>query len=353
MTVALWLAALAVATPRGPVEAQQTGAWVDLPSLNLLRQESGTAVLGGAVYVIGGLTHGGGPPTTDTVERWRPGDPSWSFAPPLLEPIDHPAVAVHAGEIWTIGGERQLEPRDVVQIFDPTVGEWRYGPPLPTPRAAGAAATLDGRLYYLGGVDFDRRATAAVFVLDRESAEWKPAPSMTLARDHLSAVVLGDGIYVSGGRRGFTSLDLHERFDPADATWTVLAPVPTARSAAGAVALGGRLWVGGGEFPVLFDVNEVYDPATDTWETAPALPLPRHGTQPVVIDGLIVWPGGGRELGFTPTDHVDAFRPDLLFADGFELGDVSLWSAVVGGDERRQEDTGDNPESVSWRGFAP
>ncbi|MEO1370400.1 MAG: hypothetical protein AAFX50_24730, partial [Acidobacteriota bacterium] len=292
---------------------------------------------GGAVYVIGGLTHGGGPPTTDTVERWRPGDAAWTFAPPLLEPVDHPAVAVHGNEIWTIGGERQLEPRDVVQIFDAAAGEWRYGPALPTPRAAGAAASFDGRLYYFGGVDLDRRATDTVFVLEPGAAAWTPAATLTLARDHLSAVVLGRAIYVTGGRQGLTSFDRHERFDPGTGAVDLLAPVPTTRSAAGAVALGGRLWVGGGEFPELFDEHEVYDPATDTWETAPALPLPRHGTQTVTIDGMIVWPGGGREIGFTPTDHVDAFRPDLLFADGFELGDTSLWSAAVGGADRRSD----------------
>lgn len=329
---------LAAALSSGPTtpqaSAQQTGAWIELPSLNFERQESGTAVLDGVVYVIGGLVINPDPPTTETVERWRPGEASWSLAPPLLQAVDHPAVAVHNGEIWVMGGQRQLEPRDFVQIFDPTVGEWRLGPPLPTPRSAGAAASLDGRLYYVGGIDIDEVPSAATFVLEPGAADWAPGEPLTLARDHLSAVALGSAIYVTGGRQGFNSQDRHERWDPAAGTWTVLAPLPTTRSAAGAVALGGRLWVGGGEFPGLFEEHEVYDPATDTWQIAPSLPVPRHGTQPVAINGMILWPGGGRVEGFTPTDHVDAFRPDLVFADGFELGDTSLWHTASGDLER-------------------
>ena len=317
----------------GPAAAGggHAGEWIELPALNFARQESGTAVLDGVVYIIGGLIIRPGQPTTDTVETWRSGDAAWSFAPDLPEAVDHPAVAVHGGEIWVLGGERQQLPKTHVQIFDGPVGEWRLGPPLPEARSAGAAASLNGRLYYFGGIDGDRVETAVPLVLEPGATEWTELEPMSLARDHLSAVTLGEAIYVTGGRLGFISRDVHERWSPEPASWTTLDPVPTARSAAGAAALGGLLWVGGGEFPGVFGEHEVYDPATGTWQVAPSLPVPRHGTQPVAIDGMIVWPGGGVEAGFMPTDRVDAFVPERIFGDGFELGNTSLWSSTLEG----------------------
>ena len=47
---------------------------------------------------------------------------------------------------------------------------------------------------------------------------------------------------------------MNERYDPATDTWSVMTPMPTARSAPAHATFGRRIFVMGGEVPQLFDL---------------------------------------------------------------------------------------------------
>jgi hypothetical protein len=132
---------------------------------------------------------------------------------------------------------------------------------------------------------------------------------MPTPREHLNAVVVGDRVHVIGGRGAAGSTAAHERYDPATDTWTTLAPLPTARSAAAAAALGGRIWVAGGEVPRLFAVNEVYDVASDRWCGDTPMAIPRHGIAAVALGDRILAPAGGVVQGLQATAATDEFVP--------------------------------------------
>src|SRR5690606_21805787 len=98
-------------------------------------------------------------------------------------------------------------------------------------------------------------------------------------------------------------------YDFEAARWSTLdAPLPTPRAGAGAVALGGRLLVMGGEsarqVPAHAEV-EAYDPRSGRCSAPPPLPRGRHGTQATVLDEAVhVAAGsGGRGGGARPDDH--------------------------------------------------
>jgi hypothetical protein len=94
-------------------------------------------------------------------------------------------------------------------------------------------------------------------------------------------VVVDSRIHAIGGRFNTfaNNTNLHHAYDPDTDTWELRASLPTARSGVAAGALGGRIFVVGGETTGrVFSVNEVYDPATDRWTVM--APNPRHATAP-------------------------------------------------------------------------
>ena len=116
----------------------------------------------------------------------------------------------------------------------------------------------------------------------------------------MAAASIGDRIYAGGGR--LTSyarnLSITEVYDPDLDEWIQRAPLPTTRSGIGAVAVGGRLYVFGGESTEgTFEENEVYYPASDQWQTAPPLPIARHGIGVVALNGRIYVLAGGTTPG--------------------------------------------------------
>jgi hypothetical protein len=76
------------------------------------------------------------------------------------------------------------------------------------------------------------------------------------------------------------------------AGWTTLAPMPTARSEAGAAADNGLLYVVGGWIGGGLATLQVYNPATNTWMTKTPMPTPREEMAVGEINGLLYVAGG-------------------------------------------------------------
>ncbi|MCH7915782.1 MAG: galactose oxidase, partial [Deltaproteobacteria bacterium] len=88
------------------------------------------------------------------------------------------------------------------------------------------------------------------------------------------------------------------------------ASMPTARSGIAAAALGGRIFVFGGEsVSGTFNQTESYDPATDRWETLTPMPTPRHGLGAAVLGGNIYVISGGPRPGGSFSSLNEVFTP--------------------------------------------
>jgi N-acetylneuraminic acid mutarotase len=90
------------------------------------------------------------------------------------------------------------------------------------------------------------------------------------------------------------NLGTNEEYDPKADVWATRRRLPTPRSGVAAAALGGRLYVLGGESPPkTFDENEEYDPVSDAWTARTRMPSPRHGLAAVALgDSIYVLAGG-------------------------------------------------------------
>lgn len=112
-----------------------TKSWTDLPPLPEPRSSFDAAVLGDAIYVLGGWSMQG-----DDERVWH--ETAWKLdlagASPQWQPLPSPpfqrralAVAAHDGKLYAIGGmQEEGGPTRRVDVFDTQSGQWSRGPDL-------------------------------------------------------------------------------------------------------------------------------------------------------------------------------------------------------------------------------
>jgi N-acetylneuraminic acid mutarotase len=129
----------------------------------------------------------------------------------------------------------------------------------------------------------------------------------------LAVGVVSGKLYAIGGRvdgRHAKNLAVNEEYDPVSDRWRARAPMPTSRSGIAAAALGGKIFVFGGESPAgTFNQNESYDPAADSWTTWSPMPTARHGLGAVVVGKSIYVLSGGPKPGGTFSSANELFTP--------------------------------------------
>ena len=198
-------------------------------------------------------------------------------------------------------------------------------------------------------------------------APWSYAQSMSQRRSYIAAAELGGGIYAAGGMVGETGrrLATFQRFDPEANSWTTLRPLPAPIRAADAAAVGGEVYVIGGDDA---DGNGTdvyaYDPAEDSWESRAPLPEPRFNHSAVAQGGRIYVLGGFHE----GEEHDDVFvydaaadawseaaplpRPNHAFAATVFRGEIWMIGGLRG-EELLDEVWIYDPGVDSWRQGPP
>lgn len=293
---------------------QNAGNWEDFGPMPSSRQEVGVGILGGKIYVIGGLSSG---QSVNTVERFDPESNSWEQVAdlPAAEPLNHVGVAAVGDRLFVIGGlGPSFSPANTVFSYDAVTGTWSRESDMPRARGAVGVAALDGKIYAAGGAPNARRNDFSVY--DPNTDTWTILPDMPTPRDHLAAVSVAEKFLAISGRTSFPGelQDAVEAYDPASGQWTSRAPIPTSRGGIAAAVVNGLVYVFGGEgnrniSSGVFAEVEEYDPGTDTWSSLAPMPNPRHGIGAAVIGGRIFIPGGGTEEGLSDSNVNDAFTP--------------------------------------------
>ena len=124
------------------------------------------------------------------------------------------------------------------------------------------------------------------------AASWQSGAAMPTARSEMRVAVVDGIFYVPGGFGGLTSF---EAYDPANDSWTALAPVPEPAHHMMVTGHGGKVYVFGGGPDLSWQATAsifVYDPATDAWTTAGAMPERRMSGEAVSLGDFIYIVGG-------------------------------------------------------------
>jgi len=253
----------------------------------------------GAAAVGTRIVTAGGYDTLRTVMLFDTVAGAWTSGAALPRGTDNVAVLGAGGVVHAIGGEA----RTAHQVYDPAGNWWSAGPASPRIRFASAATVLNGRLHLIGGWNYDNGASASLAshdMFDPTTGAWTPLAPLATARNAAAATVLDGRIVVIGGRApgiraaDQTSLASCEVYDPGADHWTEGAPLPQARAGLAAVMLGGHVYTMGGE-SMLGGVSAAVtrlDSLTGTWTVLDDMPYAAHGLAVVVVGDAAYVLGG-------------------------------------------------------------
>lgn len=317
---------------------EQRGIWSSKAGIPAPRVDSGIALSGGKIYVLGGES--GGKPATQFNQEYDPETNRWRDRAPIPSVTSHAGVAELNGKIYVVGGFTAIVhavPTDSVFEYDVAAGSWHTLPSLGSHLGSVGVAIVGGKIHAIGGRGPDNLTVAIHRVYDPATGKWSVAAPLPTARDHFGIVVVDGRIHVIGGRisthvfdnskpasppvpfipeNNGSNTSLHDVYDPATDSWRSAAPLPTARSNGAAVYYHGLILYLGGECKKpdphgggdTFSENQAYDPKTDRWLTLAPLPAGRQGFGAVAIGPFAYFPSGSLGCGGGPvTDQLLVF----------------------------------------------
>lgn len=147
-----------------------------------------TVVLNGEVYLEGSDPY--------VIHQYSPTSDTWAdFKKPMILTC---GIAALNSKLILVGG-------DGVVTWDSEAQEWIYSyTSPPTKRSASAVVCYKNYLIIAGGYLDDKliQSTTSVEVLDTDSGEWYRAPPMPYNGNTITAVVIGQHLYLHFGVRG-------------------------------------------------------------------------------------------------------------------------------------------------------
>jgi hypothetical protein len=223
-----------------------------VPSPGVGSNFGSSALLGGAIYVFGGVTGPPGPITiTSTAWKYNIASDTWSRIADLPTTNFGAAVAAIGSKIYIASGSgflqqtfaydpvantytRVADAPPVAQarmhavvlngemhafaggfegsahiVYNPVTNTWRSAAPMPFTATDPAVGVLAGRAFVVGG-----RPTAHTQVYDPGTDSWTQAAAIGLPTgiDNTSGTVLGPTFHLVGGFNGTTSVNTHQQF---------------------------------------------------------------------------------------------------------------------------------------------
>ena len=265
-------------------------------------QEEGSAFLNGNLWLmsVGLPINVNNQPPRRVTEIYDTGTDTWSLGPVVQNEdalsLIHPAFVNAAGTLFAFGGRGVPGPGrshiyDEAWRLSADQSQWLAITPPPTPVAdPGVATGNDGRIYLFGGVACVRGGFDGV--------PW--------FADCLNGAVT----------------NITQIYNPATDTWSLGAPMPTARYSLTAIHAGCALYAVGGltnrplepqspgnptndiAYGPSVSTVEVYNTADDRWIPGPAIQQPRADFAAAFV-GHQVWVlGGGPQTQLSTTEYI-------------------------------------------------
>ncbi|MFT3933824.1 MAG: kelch repeat-containing protein [Chitinophagaceae bacterium] len=179
------------------------GKWTIVQTKNPMpnRGECGMAASNGKLYLLGG----GALPTG----VYDPANLSWTMHAKAPVNMNHFQPVSFQNKIYVLSaftdGVYPDQPNlKSVYIYDTEKDSWTTGGALSSDRnrAAAGAALHNGKIYLVAGIQHGHSSgTCAMFdEYDPVTGKWTALPDAPHIRDHCSAAVINDKLYVAGGR---------------------------------------------------------------------------------------------------------------------------------------------------------
>lgn len=308
-----------------------SGEWATVPAPEARAGYAAPVLLrDGWVLVSGGATEGdyspsGGGFVTASAQKYDPAAQRWEPVAALNQArAAHTATLLRDGTVLVVGGRTGVrygehEGLASAERFDPQTGKWSATGAMAGPRVGHSATLLrDGRVLVVGGqtndhADNPNRDVLTAELYDPATGQWTlAAPPLRTHGADAAATLLADGrVLVTGGNAasggGTIYLTVAEIYDPAQNSWTTVAPLRQGAYAHSALLLpDGRVFIAGGSTG---SPSQLYDPARDLWVFD--APSPTYsGVATTLRDGRILLVGQGSAALYSTASADHACFPE-------------------------------------------
>jgi N-acetylneuraminic acid mutarotase len=267
--------------------------------------DAAAAVLGDRVMVFGGGTEA----STDEVQALPA--PGGKVAPgATASAVGHlPTVrsdlsAVTVGDrAYVLGGYDGTTPTDSV-LSTEDGRSFSQVATLPVPARYMATAVLGGKIYAFGGETASGGTSDAIREVDPRAGAAHVIGHMSQPLSHAGALVLGGSIYVLGGEANGAVSDRIWRFEPASRKLVPAGHLPSPVTGGAATAVGSTGYLIGGKSSngttlssvVLLRLRRVADPVEKAETTTSAAATQKSGPPPAFAGRLLIADRGNNRL---------------------------------------------------------
>ncbi len=192
-------------------------------------------------------------------------------------------------------------------------GHWNTMKPIPQGANEVIGTAVDEKVIVYGGQLSPNIPQGLFWMYQPDADSWIKLPTNPVPVHHAALVGIGRRLYLMGGFKlpvqgpSWVPVDNVWMFDLDTGQWKALAPMPTARGALSAVAVGNKIYaIGGASIPSWSNqsgllpqwpteqsaANEVYDTLTNSWSKASPMLTARNHLGAGFINGKIYVVGG-------------------------------------------------------------
>jgi hypothetical protein len=272
---------------------QTPDSWTSKSHLPIAAGSFRAAAVNGEIYCIGG----------SSTYQYDPSRDTWTTRTPMPTPCTDFGVAVCNGKIYCIGGttgftaETGYPAISNNQVYDPVTDTWENRTDMPTPRAFLQANVVGDQIFLIGGKlpdivqdftvphipHYGNQVSNAVEVYNSTSNEWASKTAIPIAVAFYVSAVFNNKIYI-------VSNNANQVYDIQSDSWSQAA-LPISSD----IGSGGQTT---GEFAPLrqyvFGENttQSYNPVADSWTLCSNLPTSRFDTAVAQVNDIFYVIGG-------------------------------------------------------------
>ena len=305
------------------------------------RHENSFVEYKGKFYLLGGRG-------INPVDVYDPKTNTWEAKSKSPMQIHHFQAVVYKDAIYMIGAMTGGYPKEPalenIWIYYPEKDKWEKGPEIPKDRRRGGAGTViyKDKIYMACGIKIGHFSGTNNYFdsYDLKTGEWKVLTDAPHIRDHVPAVVMGDKLWVIGGRN--TSVHYQENFgaffdmvephvdyyDFKKEQWfTLKNELPQGTAAGSLVTLNGKIMYIGGEGPQAqaYNLTQCLDTASGKWSQLATLNTGRHGSGAVVYDNKVYIVAGSPVKGGGELKSMEVFSANHKWQSLFNGQNLEGW----------------------------
>lgn len=163
-----------------------SGKMKRIPNMKKSQYGAGLAVLNGTLFAVGGTSDTGC--VNNSVQYYKPDTNAWYIMENMSIDRSDSGVAVLGDNLYVVGGIDGDEECNQVEMYNPAEFSWRRLPDMTIARQAPGVIAVHGQLYVIGGYNWDYEAINSIEVYDPKSNTWSMlSTSMKIGKCYVSA----------------------------------------------------------------------------------------------------------------------------------------------------------------------